>query len=234
VSSVSESISSSMVKLNQQRTQTDGGNESYVDYQTRMVAAAKEIARLSVEMVSKASMDPAQLPHLSSQICQHYNNLASDAKGAIATTLTDDVGVRIRSGVQELGKACIDLVKFAGVVHFSPDDTFASPEGTYARRDLSEANKRVSEKVSEILAALQAGSRGTQACINAASTVSGIIGDLDTTIMFATAGTLHPEGDESFADHRENILKTAKALVEDTKTLVVGKCVVTKNTLSLT
>ena len=74
-----------------------------------------------------------------------------------------------------------------------------------------------------MLAALQAGSRGTQACINAASTVSGIIGDLDTTIMFATAGTLHAENEnESFADHRENILKTAKALVEDTKTLVAG------------
>ena len=57
-------------------------------------------------------------------------------------------------------------------------------------------------QVSKVLAALQAGSRGTQACINAASTVSGIIGDLDTTIMFATAGTLNAEGDEAFADHR--------------------------------
>lgn len=64
---------------------------------------------------------------------------------------------------------------------------------------------------------------GTQACINAASTVSGIIGDLETTIMFATAGNLNPDNEnESFADHRENILKTAKALVEDTKTLVAG------------
>merc|ERR1711972_447427 len=48
-------------------------------------------------------------------------------------------------------------------------------------------------------------------------------GDLDTTIMFATAGTLNADqDDEVFADHRENILKTAKALVEDTKTLVAG------------
>ena len=61
------------------------------------------------------------------------------------------------------------------------------------------------------MAALQAGSRGTQACINAASTVSGIIGDLDTTIMFATAGTLNSEKEgENFSDHREYILKTAK------------------------
>lgn len=51
--------------------------------------------------------------------------------------------------------------------------------------------------------ALQAGSRGTQACIDAASTVSGIIGDLDTTIMFASAGTLSSEPTSgAFADHR--------------------------------
>ena len=53
-----------------------------------------------------------------------------------------------------------------------------------------------------MLLALQAGSRGTQACINAASTVSGIIGDLDTTIMFATAGSLNTDNDDMFADHR--------------------------------
>ncbi len=45
----------------------------------------------------------------------------------------------------------------------------------------------------------------------------------DTTILFATAGSLNSEHiDETFSDHREAILKTAKALVEDTKTLVAG------------
>lgn len=53
-----------------------------------------------------------------------------------------------------------------------------------------------------MLSALQAGNKGTQACITAASAVSGIIADLDTTIMFASAGTLNAENDESFADHR--------------------------------
>jgi len=205
------------VKLNgdQLDAATPGATESYVDYQSRMVAAAKEIARLSQEMVLKSSLDVSQLPQLSSDVSHHYSQLANDARGAVATTISPDVGVRIRCGVQELGRACIDLVRCGGNVQFAKGDQFA-------QRDLSDANRLVSEKVSEILAALQAGSRGTQACINAASTVSGIIGDLDTTIMFATAGTLHAEGDETFADHRENILKTAKALVEDTKTLVAG------------
>lgn len=56
--------------------------------------------------------------------------------------------------------------------------------------------------MSLVLSALQAGNKGTQACITAASAVSGIIADLDTTIMFATAGTLNAENNESFADHR--------------------------------
>ncbi len=63
-------------------------------------------------------------------------------------------------------------------------------------------------QVSLVLSALQAGNKGTQACITAASAVSGIIADLDTTIMFASAGTLNPENEESFADHRFNDLAT--------------------------
>lgn len=69
--------------------------------------------------------------------------------------------------------------------------------------DLSRGSRTVVERVQEVLAALHEGSRGTQACINAANTVSGIIGDLDTTIMFATAGSLNPQRDsEKFGDHR--------------------------------
>lgn len=64
-------------------------------------------------------------------------------------------------------------------------------------------------QVSLVLSALQAGNKGTQACITAASAVSGIIADLDTTIMFASAGTLNPENEESFADHRCSDLATS-------------------------
>ena len=68
------------------------------------------------------------------------------------------------------------------------------------------------------MAALQADAKETQACINAADSVKGIISDLDRVIMFASTGLLNKEekGD-TFGDHRENILRTAKSLVEDTK-----------------
>src|SRR6218665_2891762 len=81
----------------------------------------------------------------------------------------------------------------------------------------------VSEGAGFVLAALQSGSRGTQACIDAANLVQSIISDIDTTIMFATSGTLNADNaNDTFAIHKDDILKTAKALVEDTKTLVAG------------
>lgn len=80
-------------------------------------------------------------------------------------------------------------------------------------------------KVSFVLAALQAGSRGTQACINAASTVSGIIGDLDTTIMFATAGTLHAENDnEAFSDHRYLNMSSSTGLMYSFSNRITSRC----------
>uniref|UniRef100_A0A8C7ZGM3 Talin 2a n=1 Tax=Oryzias sinensis TaxID=183150 RepID=A0A8C7ZGM3_9TELE len=134
---------------------------------------------------------------------------------AIAVTAQEMIGFQIKTRVQELGHGCIYLVQKAGALQISPTDSFT-------KRELIECARAVTEKVSLVLSALQAGNKGTQACITAASAVSGIIADLDTTIMFASAGTLNAENDESFADHRENILKTAKALVEDTKMLVSG------------
>merc|ERR1719411_861017 len=196
------------------RQGTDG--DSFVTFQTSMMSSTKEIARTAQEIVIKSTSDPNQLGNLASHISQCYTELARDAKAASGGTSNSEVGQRIRSTVQGLGQSTIELVKATGNCQMSPTDTFIL-------RDVSESARSVSDKCSTVLSALSAANTGTHALENAANTVSGILGDLDTTIMFATAGTLNADNDdESFADHRENILKTAKALVEDTKTLVAG------------
>ncbi|XP_050730859.1 talin-2-like isoform X3 [Eriocheir sinensis] len=216
VSGLVDSITTSMHQIDDIYGAQMEEGDTFVDYQTRMVTAAKEIARLAQEMVAKSVTDASQLGSLGANLSHQFSALASDSAGAIRQSTNVEVANRLRSSVHELGQVCIDIVKAGGACQAAPRDTFC-------QRDLSESARHVKEKASHVLAALQAGSRGTQACINAASTVSGIIGDLDTTIMFATAGTLNSEKEgENFSDHREYILKTAKALVEDTKTLVAG------------
>ncbi|XP_067653820.1 talin-1-like isoform X2 [Haliotis asinina] len=212
VSSMIDSISKSMARTDE-IIATEG--TSFVDYQTNMVRLCKQIARSAQDMIGKSSTNVQELGQLANLLTRDYSQLSNNSRGAAAATNNLDIGNRIRTAVQDLGRSCVEVVQDAGNLQANPTDS-------YARKDLSEHAKSISEKVSFVLASLQAGSRGTQACINAASTVSGIIGDLDTTIMFATAGTLNADGSESFADHRESILKTAKALVEDTKTLVAG------------
>lgn len=214
VTSHIETLRKSMSKVNE--WYIDGTENSFVDYQTRMVIEAKEISRIAQDMGGKSITNTQELGPSAGNLAHHYSNLAADTPGVIATITNSEVGNRIRSSVLELGTACIDLTKEAGLCQSDPTNVFH-------QRNVTDNSKIVTDKVSCVLTALQAASQGTQACINAASTVSGIIGDLDTTIMFATAGTLHTQAEtESFTDHRENILKAAKALVEDTKTLVAG------------
>ncbi|XP_061451978.1 talin-2 isoform X1 [Rhineura floridana] len=213
VGNMVDSIAEAMSKLDEGTPPEPNG--SFVDYQTTVVKYSKAIAVTAQEMMTKAVTNPEELGGLASQMTTDYGHLAFQGRMAAATAEPEEIGFQIRTRVQELGHSCIFLVQKAGALQICPTDS-------YTKRELIECARAVSEKVSLVLLALQAGNKGTQACITAASAVSGIIADLDTTIMFATAGTLNAENNESFADHRENILKTAKALVEDTKLLVSG------------
>uniref|UniRef100_A0A8D0D7Y4 Talin 1 n=1 Tax=Sander lucioperca TaxID=283035 RepID=A0A8D0D7Y4_SANLU len=212
----------------------------------QMAASVHEISNLIDPVAVAARSEASQLGHKVSQMASYFEPLIMAAIGtaskivsihtvlamtegtfvdyqttmvktakAIAVTVQEMIGTHIKKQVGELGFSCTGLVTKAGALQCSPNDSFT-------KKELIESARKVSEKVSHVLASLQAGNRGTQACITAASAVSGIIADLDTTIMFATAGTLNRENAETFADHREYILKTAKALVEDTKLLVSG------------
>uniref|UniRef100_A0A673MS78 Talin 2a n=1 Tax=Sinocyclocheilus rhinocerous TaxID=307959 RepID=A0A673MS78_9TELE len=216
VSGMVDSIADAMGKLGEGTSPEPEG--SFVEYQTTMVRYSKAIAVSAQEMITKSVSAPEDLGSLASHVTADYNQLAVQGRLAAATAEPEEISFQIKTRVQELGHGCIGLVQKAGALQICPSDSFT-------KRELIECARAVTEKVSMVLSALQAGNKGTQACITAASAVSGIIADLDTTIMFASAGTLNAENDsDSFADHRysENILKTAKALVEDTKNLVSG------------
>ena len=154
-----------------------------------MMTSTKEIARTAQEIVIKSSSNPSELGGLASHISTHYTNLATDSRGAIQSTDSREMAERIKLSVQHLGQVTIQLVKAAGSVQLSPNDTFVL-------RDVSDSARSVGEKCAKVLSSLNAIARGTHALENAASTVAGILGDLDTTIMFATAGSLNAERDD--------------------------------------
>merc|ERR1712106_1078441 len=228
VSSIVNCISEAIFQVDDYRPGSrNDSDEGLVTFQSRMMTSTKEIAKTAQEIVIKSSSDPSQLGGLANHISTHYQSLACDSRGAIQNTESPEMANRIKTTVQDLGQVTIELVKATGSCQMSSNDSFVL-------RDVSDSARNVGERCANVLSSLNAMAKGTHALENAANTVSGILSDLDTTIMFATAGTLNADTDDEifadasvtmssiFNDHRENILKTAKALVEDTKTLVAG------------
>jgi talin len=166
---------------------------------------------------------------LSLRLAESFRSLTEDTQIAQNLMNSPELGQRMKSGVQRLGTVCIELVKLSGQRrNYQNDQVFFSCLFFMTKffiqrvyQQLSQHSILAQERVREVLAILSEGSRGTQACINAAQTVSGIIGDLDTTIMFATSGSLNPPQTQpighqhaaipgEFGGHRDVIIKTAK------------------------
>ncbi|KAI6216966.1 BMA-TLN-1, isoform b [Aphelenchoides fujianensis] len=215
IDGIVETISRSIAAAEQ--TKPAAADDSFPNVQTRMVEALEEIRQVANGMPVGT---PAELGASSLRMSEAYRRLAED--GRIAHTLLSNPSLaqKLKVAVQKLGTACIGTVKIAG-------HRRAHPYDEQIHKQLYAAADTTVERVEEVLAALHEGSRGTQACINAANTVSGIIGDLDTTILFATSGSLNQTSPNQrtpadAAEHRNAITKTAQALMEDTKALVTG------------
>jgi len=201
---------------------TGATEKNFVDFQTKMVNSAKELARIAQEIVVKCNTGnptPQQLTSLTSKLSHCYEELSKETIGAISSTGNLEIGNRIKNSVQDLGAGCINLTRCVGECQSSVLTNRTID--TYTQQTTAKAGKQVTEQVGYVLASLQTVSRGTQACINAVSTIQGIVADLNTTILFATAGTLNPDNEnEDFSMHRESIIRTARNLTEDTKSLI--------------
>ena len=190
VSSIVNCISEAIFQVDDYRPGSrNDTDEGLVAFQSRMMTSTKEIAKTAQEIVIKSSSDPSQLGGLANHISTHYQSLASDSRGAIQNTESPEMANRIKSTVQDLGQVTIELVKATGSCQMSSNDSFVL-------RDVSDSARNVGERCANVLSSLNAIARGTHALENAANTVSGILGDLDTTIMFATAGTLNADADD--------------------------------------
>ena len=94
VSGVLENLNNAIAQLDQPVVVTQH-EISFADVQTEMVKNAKEIARVSQDMVIKSSSDPRQLSHLANELSHHYASLVTISRTAISVTSNSEVGVTI-------------------------------------------------------------------------------------------------------------------------------------------
>lgn len=131
-----------------------------------MVDALEVIRQLANTM---PVADANDLGSLSLKLCDAYRNLAEDSRIAHTLLTNPNLSQKLKVATQKLGTACIEIVKTGG-------QRRAHPYDERIQKQLYAASEYVIERIEEVLATLHEGSRGTQACINAANTVSGIIG----------------------------------------------------------
>lgn len=174
VHGIVETISRSITLADQTRPTPQG--DSFADAQTRMVDALNEVSQIASDMPLVESEEVEALGHMSLRLAERYRDLVEDVRVAQNLITSPNLAQKLKVSVQQLGTASTELVKVAGQRRQYPTDQ-------RLHNRLGESADSVISRVREVLAVLNEGSRGTQACINAAQTVSGIIGDLDTTIM---------------------------------------------------
>lgn len=186
---------------------------SFVEYQTKIVQLTKLMQKNAQDM-SLCQIN--ELGLLANQLTQKFNLLTVGIRGAIQTCSNRELEYKLKIIIQEFGKLCINLVHLAGQYQNKPNDKIL-------KKEFLDQIEGVNRKASHLLLAFETNLKGTQACIHASTAVNAIISDLDTVILFATSGTLTSESEtDIFNNHRESILTTAKALVEDTKLLVTS------------
>lgn len=125
----------------------------------------------------------------------------------------ESVSESLRSSVQELGSSCCFLVQSATTLRENVD-------AKQPKRDLVAASRACSRLNNNILLSLQQAARGTQACLSSASAIESLLVDLETAALFATTGSVAPEGSGSFRDHQSSLLADAKGLIDKAKQLV--------------
>jgi talin len=225
---------------NSQET-SENSNNSYLsdeqkhilfgEYQNKIVEITRTLQQILQSM--RECTDPAELGQQAAQLTQTYNCLILACKGCIQNSPSDDNGdsfhqalsQRIKAVAQDLGKSCIDLIHLTG--QYQNENNGNEVDNS----ELLNQCRLVDSHAQELLnsfnhpsgASGENSNAGAQACANAESAITGILADLSTVCMFATSGTLKSDADsedDSFGNHREAVLRSAKTLVEDTKALV--------------
>jgi len=156
------------------------------------------------------------------RICQEWNKLSAEAQEETASTmvehfkgLSDNFRIMLENDpqgakdstkpIQELGKHLMEIL-----------DLVSSSE-----KPKNFSIDAVSESCLSVITVLNDETRRKQALDNIDEEVSNLSIDLDTSIMFLSAGILNDQGVvQPFADYREKLLINSTQLVDDIKSLL--------------
>ena len=185
-----QSATNELNVLNSLQTNT---GEDFSSLKGQMIDSTKEIYKISQEIVSKSRTEPDKIGSLPAKLASHYDSLVEDVKLALGNDADDETSKDATLWVQNLGQSIMKLIE-------STRDHQMEPDSAENVMDVGKNAQYVGESCVKVLTALNTASKRAQVLDNVSSELAGLASDLETTIMFASAGTMNPETEgESFA-----------------------------------
>lgn len=196
-------VSGIMETMQIKSTYDENMSGKYNEYRMKMVQRIHQIEQSANEM-NASPVDSSKLKPLAVDIIHNYTALAKEAI-LIFTSTPTEIAHGIRTNLQSLGYSIDNLIDLT--LGVSPNSN-----------EIAIGIQKVSESATKCLSSLDAGLlKDTKASM---ISIAEILGDLDTTIMFAASGTLNPVSGTSFSDHRQVIMASVHKLVDETSKLV--------------
>ena len=199
VSSADKLLSAALCSVNQ-HSQLNLSDPEQAESGRNIVNLTKNIYRKTQGILNGINMKDIKLSKSVLELAEDYESLVKNLSNL---SDTEDV----KPLVHNLGKSLLLLSEYI------EDDTDDLEPFTL---------KTVGEPCTKILTSLNESSKKNQIFENVSREFRGLASDIETTIMFASAGTLTPEDDSEFKDARENILKMSHNLVSNIKSILTG------------
>ncbi|KCV69929.1 hypothetical protein H696_03395 [Fonticula alba] len=184
----------------------------YNELADEVIAGTRVLAQQLGELARARTS--AEVSRLATDIAHSFNLLADTAHAAAGATNEADVSTSILDAVRLLGGSMIRLLDSSKLVAANPNDM-------QARSKAGTSSREATTNVSRLVAAVKTGSKGVQACEHALFVIDDILADLDTTLMFASSGTLDPIGQsQPFGHYKEPIAGVTRELAGNVKALL--------------
>ena len=183
-------------------------NEPYHIVAQSIEESAKRFADIISEVLSRAKTSD-QLRSAAIQFGEAYEKLHH--RGLIASVATEDIKAReeMKNNIRDLGGCAF---RFVDSMRIASGKTASDQTG---RLRMNQAGRDLSSLIAQFINVVKEGGKSALACQTAISNIGDYIIDIESVLIFASAGQLDPiDSRDSFMKHREAISTSIKQLAE--------------------
>ncbi|KAJ3281672.1 Talin-1 [Borealophlyctis nickersoniae] len=190
--------------------------QSYQVYGAEIDVLGKQFVETVGEIIGKAKT-PAQFRALAAQIGELYDKIGTTGGNGVCAVEDAQVKTKLQDALREMGGSSIKLIEAMRLA------SGKSAADSVSRLKLTQAAREVSNTIAHLMNVAKEGSKGLAKCQEAVGNINTTIADLESTMIFASAGQLDPmDVKDNFSRHKDGLLGAARQLTELVKGFITA------------